>query len=82
MEISVTLWLSGCLVSFFALVVLPSKNLTLPAPPNITLATPNDGCPFNAPNANAPNVAVTSAQVILLVVFIVKKGKIKYINSW
>jgi hypothetical protein len=45
----------------------------------IIAAPPNAGCPFNAPNPNAPNVAVTSAQVIL-VVFIVKKGKIKYMT--
>lgn len=71
------------LLSFFLCTCcLTVKEPNIAAPPNITLATPNDGCPFNAPNANAPNVAVTSALVILLVVFIVKKGKIKYINSW
>lgn len=67
------------LLSFFLCTCcLTIKEAIIAAPPNITVATPNTGCPFNAPNPNAPNVAVTSPQVILLVVFIVKKGKIKY----
>lgn len=71
------------LLSFFLCTCcLIIKEPIIAAPPNITVATPNAGCPFNASNANAPNVAVTSPQVILLVVFKVKKGKIKYINPW
>jgi hypothetical protein len=68
------------LISFFLCTCcLTIKEAIIAAPPNIAVTTPNAGCPFNAPNPNAPNVAVTSAQVIL-VVFIVKKGKIKYMT--
>ena len=69
------------LLSFFLCTFcLTIKEAIIAAPPNITVATPNAGCPFNAPNASAPNAAVTSPQVILLFVFIVKQSKIKYIN--